>query len=126
MKKTKEASSSSVSQTEVDACTGVTSETIYVQEYRGGQLIYSSNKEYGTIEPVDCDFTDIAQEVELPAVTQRTESRSRSSSKTRSVTASPKPVSPKPSTSKVLTKAEKKMAKTKAYSEPRHSERQLS
>ena len=109
MRKSKGTSSSEVSQTEVDTSTGVTSETLYVQKFRGGELVYSSNKEYETIESVDCDFTDLAQEVELPAVSQRsrTESRSRSSSKTRSVT-----TSPQPSTSKMLTKAEK-MARTK-------------
>ena len=98
MEKSNETPSSSVSQTEVDTSSGVTSETLYVQKFRGGELIYSSNKEYETIESVDCDFV---QEIELPAVSQRsgTESRSRSTS-------------PQPSTSKTLTKAEK-MARVK-------------
>ena len=111
MRKSNEVPSSSVSQTEVDASTGVTSETLYVQEFHGGQLVYSSNKEYGTIELVDFDF---AQEVELPAVPQRsgTESRSRSRSKSRSKSNTP-PISPQPSTSKTLTKAERKMARVK-------------
>ena len=118
MRKSDQASSSEVSQTEVDTSTGVTSETLYVQKFQGGELIYSSHKEYGTFESANCDFTEVAQEVELPAVSQRTESRSRSSSRTRSVTVSPRPTSPKPaspqpSTSRTLTKAEKKMAKTK-------------
>ena len=106
MRKSKESSSSEVSQTEVDTSTGVTSETLYVQKFQGGELIYSSQREYETIESVDCSYS---QEVELPAVSQRsrTELRSRSSSKTRSVTPSPQP-----STSKTLTKAEK-MARVK-------------
>ena len=89
MEKSNETSSSSVSQTEVDTSSGVTSETLYVQKFRGGELIYSSNKEYETIESVDCNF---AQEIELPAVSRTT--------------------SPQPSTSKTLTKAEK-MARVK-------------
>ena len=122
MRKSNETSSSSVSQTEVDTSTGVTSETLYVQKFRGGELVYSSNKEYEIIESVDWDF---AQEIELPAVSQRsrTESRSRSGSesiesrpksrsKSRSRSTSP-PTSPQPSTSKKLTKAEKKMARVK-------------
>ena len=68
MRKSNETSSSSVSQTEVDTSSGVTSETLYVQKFQGGELVYSTQKEYGTIESVDCNFTDIAQEVELPAV----------------------------------------------------------
>ena len=125
MRKSKGTSSSEVSQTEVDTSTGVTSETLYVQKFRGGELVYSSNKEYETIESVDCDFTDLAQEVELPAVSQRsrtesrsrsrsksTESRPKSRSKSRSRSTSP-PTSPQPSTSKKLTKAEKKMARVK-------------
>ena len=68
MAKSNETSSSSVSRTEVDTSSGVTSETLYVQKFRGGELIYSSNKEYETIESVDCAFS---QEIELPAVPQK-------------------------------------------------------
>ena len=122
MRKSNETSSSSVSQTEVDMSTGVTSETLYVQKFRGGELVYSSNKEYETIELVDCDF---AQEVELPAVSQRSRTESRSRSRSKSTESRPKsrsksrsrsttlPISPQPSTSKTLTKAENKMARVK-------------
>ena len=112
MRKSKETPSSSVSQTEVDTSTGVTLETLYVQEFRGGQLVYSSNKEYETIESVDCDFTDLAQEVELPAVSQRSRTESKSRSRSRSKSRS-RSATPQPSTSKTLTKAEKKMARVK-------------
>ena len=105
MAKSKETSSSEIAFTEVDAVSGVISETLYEQRFAGDELIYSTQKGYETIESVDCTF--LGQEVELPAVSQQRESTSRSKSRSRSESSSPQP-----STSSVPTKGEK-MVKVK-------------
>ena len=110
MENTQGTSSTEISQTEVDAVSGVTSETLYVQKFRGGKLIYSSSKEYETIDPVDSTFNQTDQEVELPSVPEReNQSRSKSRSVSRSRSSSS---SPQPSTSTAPTK-KKKMARVK-------------
>ena len=109
MRKAQETSSTEISQTEVDTVSGVTSETLYVQKFRGGKLIYSSNKEYETIDPVDSTFGQADQEVELPSAPEKEKSKSRSVSKSRSRSRSS---SPQPSTSTAPTK-KRKMARVK-------------
>ena len=104
MAKSKETSSSEIAFTEVDAVSGVISETLYEQRFAGDKLIYSTQKGYETIESVDCTF--LGQEVELPAVSQQSKTTSRSVSRSRSS-------SPQPSTSTAKSKKKKKMAKLK-------------
>ena len=104
MDKSKDTSSSEVALTEVDGVSGVISETLYEQRFAGDRLIFSTQKEYETIEPVDCTF--FAQEVELPAVPQQSKTASRSVSRSRSS-------SPQPSTNTAEPKKKKRMARLK-------------
>ena len=61
MENSEEVTPTPISVTRVDLETGITSETLFSQTFAGEELIFSTQREYQQIEPVDSAFSQIRQ-----------------------------------------------------------------